>query len=160
MNVCVYVSPNDRQLKRLTLLQIQPHTYLADVMSQIRYTATPEQLLEEVDYCFLDVSGLPVVDEKSKCIGVVSKRDRVKASKGVICDGTLKLPLYCRENICFVSFHGLHMRCFIWPGLIIFHSAHHACLHLDSKNLKMCHKVLEYFETSSSAFVLALKTYP
>ena len=80
LNECVYVSPNDR---RLTLLQIQPHTYLADVMSQIRYTATPDQLLEEVDYCFLDVSGLPVIDEKSKCIGVVSKRDRVKASKGV-----------------------------------------------------------------------------
>ncbi|KAH7289865.1 hypothetical protein KP509_30G021900 [Ceratopteris richardii] len=52
-------------------------------MSEIRYFARPDQLLEEVDSCFLDVSGLPVVDTDSKCIGVFSKKDRAKASKGL-----------------------------------------------------------------------------
>ncbi|KAH7289864.1 hypothetical protein KP509_30G021900 [Ceratopteris richardii] len=61
----------------------RPDSFLADVMSEIRYFARPDQLLEEVDSCFLDVSGLPVVDTDSKCIGVFSKKDRAKASKGL-----------------------------------------------------------------------------
>ncbi|MCO5562825.1 hypothetical protein L7F22_016460 [Adiantum nelumboides] len=63
--------------------ETQPHSYLADVMSSIKYTATPDQLLEEVDQYFLHVSGLPVVNQDYKCIGVLSKKDRAKASKGL-----------------------------------------------------------------------------
>jgi CBS domain-containing protein len=52
-------------------------------MSTIKHTATPDQLLEEVDHCFLTISGLPVINEQLQCIGVLSKKDRAKASKGV-----------------------------------------------------------------------------
>lgn len=63
--------------------ETQPHSFLADVMSSIRYTAMPDQVLEEVDHYFLSVSGLPVVNEDYKCIGVLSKKDRAKAANGL-----------------------------------------------------------------------------
>ncbi|KAI5058571.1 hypothetical protein GOP47_0026741 [Adiantum capillus-veneris] len=63
--------------------ETQPHSYLADVMSSIKFTAMPDQLLEEVDHYFLSVSGLPVVNQDYKCIGVLSKKDKAKASKGL-----------------------------------------------------------------------------
>lgn len=52
-------------------------------MSRIIYTATADQILEEVDHFFLNISGLPVVNKDLKCIGVLSKKDRAKASKGL-----------------------------------------------------------------------------
>eukprot|EP00250_Pteridium_aquilinum_P022673 c25539_g1_i1 orf=221-904(+) len=63
--------------------EAQPHTFLADVMSKKIFTATAEQLLEEVDHFFLNISGLPVINKDLKCIGVLSKKDRAKASKGL-----------------------------------------------------------------------------
>ena len=65
------------------MVQAQPHTFLANIMSNIKHSARPEQLLEEIDHCFLTISGLPVINEELKCIGVISKKDRAKASKGV-----------------------------------------------------------------------------
>ena len=63
--------------------QAQPHTLLAEVMSTKMYFARPDQLLEEVDHFFSTISGLPVVNKDLKCIGVMSKKDRTKAVKGV-----------------------------------------------------------------------------
>ena len=63
--------------------QAQPHTLLAEVMSTKMYFARPDQLLEEVDHIFSTISGLPVVNKDLKCIGVMSKKDRTKAVKGV-----------------------------------------------------------------------------
>ncbi|KAJ7540869.1 hypothetical protein O6H91_10G034600 [Diphasiastrum complanatum] len=63
--------------------ELQPSTYLADVMSKRIYTCSPCDLLESVDHYFIDISGLPVVDENLKCVGVLSKKDKIKASKGL-----------------------------------------------------------------------------
>ncbi|KAH7285000.1 hypothetical protein KP509_33G006900 [Ceratopteris richardii] len=63
--------------------ETEPYTCLADVMSSIEYVATSDQLLEEVDTYFLYVSGLPVINKDNKCIGVLSKKDRAKAAKGL-----------------------------------------------------------------------------
>eukprot|EP00250_Pteridium_aquilinum_P011587 c20174_g1_i1 orf=221-895(+) len=63
--------------------EAQPHSFLADVMSKIRFTAMADQALEEVNDCFLSVSGLPVVNKDYKCIGVLSKKDKAKATKGL-----------------------------------------------------------------------------
>ncbi|XP_024384926.1 ornithine transcarbamylase, chloroplastic [Physcomitrium patens] len=60
--------------------EAQPSTHLADVMSRTIITASPGQSLEEVDRYFSDISGLPVVDNEHKCVGVLSKKDRSKAS--------------------------------------------------------------------------------
>lgn len=76
--------------------QAQPSTHLADVMSKTIYTARPEQSLEEVDHFFADISGLPVVDNEHKCIGVLSKKDRTKVSDvSVVCMAYLTQYLHC-----------------------------------------------------------------
>jgi len=62
----------------ILLLQAQPDTHLADVMSKTITTAFPEQALEEIDHHFSVISGLPVIDSDHKCIGVLSKKDRAK----------------------------------------------------------------------------------
>jgi len=49
-------------------------------MSKTIVTASPEQALEEIDHHFADISGLPVVDSEHRCVGVLSKKDRKKAS--------------------------------------------------------------------------------
>lgn len=61
-------------------LQAQPDTILAEVMSKLMYIAFPDQSLEEVDCHFAEISGLPVVDTDHRCVGVLSKTDRSKAS--------------------------------------------------------------------------------
>lgn len=63
--------------------EAQPEAFLADVMSKAIYIATPDQLLEEINTSFETVTGLPVVDKDLKCIGVISKKDKAKASKGL-----------------------------------------------------------------------------
>lgn len=63
--------------------EAQPSTFLADVMSRTIYTARPDQNLEEIDNYFNQISGLPVIDDKLKCIGVLSKKDKIKASDGL-----------------------------------------------------------------------------
>jgi len=52
-------------------------------MSTPVLVATAEQTLEEVECHFEVVSGLPVVDSSLRCVGVVVKNDRAKASHGV-----------------------------------------------------------------------------
>jgi len=52
-------------------------------MSMRIRAATADQTLEEIDHHFEFVSGLPVVDGELRCIGVVSKKDKTKASNGV-----------------------------------------------------------------------------
>lgn len=49
-------------------------------MSKTIFTASPEQALEEIDHYFADITGVPVVDSDHRCVGVLSKKDRTKAS--------------------------------------------------------------------------------
>lgn len=63
--------------------EAQPSAFLGDVMSRTIRTATAEQLLEDIDYHFASISGLPVTDKDLKCIGVISKKDKAKAPKGL-----------------------------------------------------------------------------
>eukprot|EP00252_Welwitschia_mirabilis_P027854 TRINITY_DN972_c0_g1_i1.p1 TRINITY_DN972_c0_g1~~TRINITY_DN972_c0_g1_i1.p1 ORF type:complete len:224 (+),score=27.65 TRINITY_DN972_c0_g1_i1:94-765(+) len=60
-----------------------PSAFLGDVMSKKVYTARVDQLLEEIEHYFQDFTGLPVIDNNIKCIGVISKKDKQKASKGL-----------------------------------------------------------------------------
>ncbi|KAL2649339.1 hypothetical protein R1flu_017467 [Riccia fluitans] len=62
--------------------EAQPHSILADVMSKKIYTATPEQLLSEVEHYFSDISGLPVINQNLECVGVLSRKDMEKATNG------------------------------------------------------------------------------
>lgn len=55
---------------------------LSETMSTPVLVATAEQTLEEVECHFEAVSGLPVVDSSLRCVGVVVKNDRAKASHG------------------------------------------------------------------------------
>lgn len=55
---------------------------LREAMSTPVLMATAEQTLVEVEGHFQLVSGLPVVDSARRCIGVVVKSDRVRASHG------------------------------------------------------------------------------
>ncbi|XP_038974354.1 uncharacterized protein LOC103723298 isoform X1 [Phoenix dactylifera] len=64
--------------------QMKPTALLGEVMSTQIRTATADQTLEEIDHHFEVVSGLPVIDAELKCIGVVSKQDRAKASHGFL----------------------------------------------------------------------------
>jgi predicted transcriptional regulator len=52
-------------------------------MSTPVLVATADQTLEEVECHFEAVSGLPVVDSSLRCVGVVVKNDRARASHGV-----------------------------------------------------------------------------
>ncbi|EFJ34033.1 hypothetical protein SELMODRAFT_37850, partial [Selaginella moellendorffii] len=63
--------------------EAQPSTLLADVMSGLRFSAAQDDLLEAIEHCFDEVSGVPVLDEERKCIGVVSRKDRDKATNGL-----------------------------------------------------------------------------
>eukprot|EP00250_Pteridium_aquilinum_P008758 c18189_g1_i2 orf=168-875(+) len=63
--------------------EAQPSTFLADVMSKTIYTARPDQRLEEIDHFFSKISGLPVINANLECIGVLSKKDKAKASNGL-----------------------------------------------------------------------------
>ncbi|KAJ1701924.1 hypothetical protein LUZ63_001703 [Rhynchospora breviuscula] len=60
--------------------KMSPASVLKDVMSRPVLVARAEQRLEEIDQHFKVISGLPVVDADSKCIGVISKKDKAKAS--------------------------------------------------------------------------------
>jgi CBS-domain-containing membrane protein len=65
--------------------QMSPTAKLWDVMSRPVQVARPGQRLAEVDAFFAaqQYSGLPVVDEEGRCVGVVSKKDMAKAPNGV-----------------------------------------------------------------------------
>ncbi|XP_062221542.1 uncharacterized protein LOC133920917 [Phragmites australis] len=55
---------------------------LLEAMSAPVLVATAEQTLEEVECHFEAVSGFPVVDSSLRCVGVVVKNDRARASHG------------------------------------------------------------------------------
>ncbi|XP_042454217.1 uncharacterized protein LOC122038505 [Zingiber officinale] len=63
--------------------KMKPTATLATVMSTPVRMARPEQTLEEIDHNFEFVSGLPVIDEQLRCIGVISKKDKSRASNGL-----------------------------------------------------------------------------
>ncbi|WOK94909.1 hypothetical protein Cni_G03614 [Canna indica] len=67
---------------QITIHKVRPSSLLGEVMSTAIRTVTMGQTLEEVDHHFEVVSGLPVVDEEFKCIGIISRNDRTKASLG------------------------------------------------------------------------------
>ncbi|KAH9326564.1 hypothetical protein KI387_006742 [Taxus chinensis] len=62
--------------------EAQPSTLLAEVMSEQVYTASPHQSLRDINHHFAIVSGLPIVNEEMKCVGVLSRKDAAKASNG------------------------------------------------------------------------------
>uniref|UniRef100_A0A0A9DMK9 CBS domain-containing protein n=1 Tax=Arundo donax TaxID=35708 RepID=A0A0A9DMK9_ARUDO len=63
--------------------KMSPTAKLGDVMSRPVQVATPGQRLAEIDGFFVAQSGLPVVDDEGRCIGVVSKKDKAKATNGL-----------------------------------------------------------------------------
>uniref|UniRef100_A0A453A8M8 CBS domain-containing protein n=1 Tax=Aegilops tauschii subsp. strangulata TaxID=200361 RepID=A0A453A8M8_AEGTS len=62
---------------------MSPTAKLGEVMSRPVEVATPDQRLAEIDALFATQSGLPVVDGEGRCIGVVSKKDKARASNGL-----------------------------------------------------------------------------
>ncbi|XP_072968497.1 uncharacterized protein [Typha angustifolia] len=56
---------------------------LGEAMSSPVRTATAGQTLEEIEHLFEVVSGIPVVDNKMRCVGVLSRTDRARASQGL-----------------------------------------------------------------------------
>lgn len=52
-------------------------------MSRPVQVAMADQKLAEIDALFATQSGMPVLDDEGRCIGVVSKKDKDKASNGV-----------------------------------------------------------------------------
>ncbi|KAF5194430.1 hypothetical protein FRX31_015984 [Thalictrum thalictroides] len=63
--------------------KMEPSAFLGEVMSTTIRTATSDQTLEEIDYHFEMVSGLPVINDDFVCIGVISKKDKQRASNGL-----------------------------------------------------------------------------
>ncbi|VAH24420.1 unnamed protein product [Triticum turgidum subsp. durum] len=63
--------------------KVRPTAKLGEVMSRPVEVATPDQKLAEIDALFATQSGLPVVDGEGRCIGVVSKKDKARASNGL-----------------------------------------------------------------------------
>ena len=81
---------------------MSPTAKLGEVMSRPVEVATPDQKLAEIDALFATQSGLPVVDGEGRCIGVVSKKDKAKASNGA--SAILHLPnLYCNLQLLAVA---------------------------------------------------------
>ncbi|XP_020112792.1 uncharacterized protein LOC109727203 isoform X2 [Ananas comosus] len=56
---------------------------LSSVMSSPVWTAKAEQTLEEINHHFDCISGIPVVDGELQCVGIISKKDKAKASNGL-----------------------------------------------------------------------------
>lgn len=65
------------------IVKVGPCMMLGEVMSTSLMTAMADQSLEEIDGHFGLVSGLPVVDDEFRCVGVIAKSDRAKASFGL-----------------------------------------------------------------------------
>lgn len=63
--------------------KMSPTARLGDVMSRPVQVAMADQKLAEIDALFATQSGMPVLDDEGRCIGVVSKKDKDKASNGL-----------------------------------------------------------------------------
>ncbi|XP_074570615.1 uncharacterized protein LOC141827300 [Curcuma longa] len=66
----------------VTVDKVQQPWLLGEVMSKTISTTMADQKLDEVNHHFDVISGLPVVDDQLRCIGVISKSDIAKASQG------------------------------------------------------------------------------
>ncbi|XP_062225149.1 uncharacterized protein LOC133923881 [Phragmites australis] len=77
-DLCAYL-----ESQIVTSDQMSPTAKLGDVMSRPVQVAAPGQRLAEVDAFFVAQSGLPVVDDEGRCVGVVSKKDKAKAPNGL-----------------------------------------------------------------------------
>uniref|UniRef100_A0A0D9W204 CBS domain-containing protein n=1 Tax=Leersia perrieri TaxID=77586 RepID=A0A0D9W204_9ORYZ len=67
----------------VTTDQMSPTAKLGDVMSRPVQVAMADQRLADIDAFFAAQSGLPVLDEDGRCVGVVSKKDKAKACNGL-----------------------------------------------------------------------------
>ncbi|XP_015691729.2 A-adding tRNA nucleotidyltransferase-like [Oryza brachyantha] len=67
----------------VTTDKMSPTAKLGDVMSRPVQVAMADQRLADVDAFFAAQSGMPVLDDEGRCIGVVSKKDKAKASNGL-----------------------------------------------------------------------------
>ncbi|BAF14015.1 uncharacterized protein [Oryza sativa Japonica Group] len=67
----------------VTTDQMSPTAKLGEVMSRLVQVAMADQRLADIDAFFAAQSGLPVLDEEGRCIGVISKKDKAKASNGL-----------------------------------------------------------------------------
>uniref|UniRef100_A0ACD5UXE5 Uncharacterized protein n=1 Tax=Avena sativa TaxID=4498 RepID=A0ACD5UXE5_AVESA len=63
--------------------KMSPTAKLGEVMSRPVEVAMADQKLAEIDALFATHSGLPVLDGEGRCIGVVSKKDKARASNGL-----------------------------------------------------------------------------
>ncbi|XP_029123552.1 uncharacterized protein [Elaeis guineensis] len=82
--------------------KLWPSSLLGEVMSTPLRVAMADQMLEEIDHHFELVSGLPVVDSELRCVGMVSKNDRARASNGKL------LPVSFQKHL--ISFEFKLMR--------------------------------------------------
>lgn len=76
---------------------IQPTYVLSDVMSTEVVTVKPEDSLAEIKAKFDNVSGLPVVNEEGKCIGVISKKDAEKGG-ATVADAFSTPPVVAKKD--------------------------------------------------------------
>ncbi|CAM0954751.1 unnamed protein product [Alopecurus aequalis] len=63
--------------------KMSPTAKLGEVMSRPVEVAMADQRLAEIDDLFATQSGLPVLDDEGRCVGVVSKKDKARASNGL-----------------------------------------------------------------------------
>ncbi|CAM0908341.1 unnamed protein product [Alopecurus aequalis] len=63
--------------------KMSPTAKLGEVMSRPVEVAMADQRLAEIDALFATQSGLPVLDDEGRCIGVVSKKDKARAANGL-----------------------------------------------------------------------------
>jgi len=77
-----YLQSQQQQQQQPAHAGDQRGALLREAMSTPVLMATAEQTLEEVEGHFQAVSGLPVIDSARRCVGVVVKSDRVRATHG------------------------------------------------------------------------------
>ena len=79
----------------------KPETSLKDAMSTATFMAKPEQSLAELDAAFQVVTGVPVVNKRGECVGVVSKKDLAKGGSKV--SEVMSAPAKCIRDTKLVA---------------------------------------------------------
>jgi hypothetical protein len=88
---------------------MSPTAKLSEVMSRPVEVAMADQKLAEIDALFATQSGLPVLDGEGRCIGVVSKKDKAKASNGA--SASVSILFFCMSPItCNCNYPSNRMR--------------------------------------------------
>jgi CBS domain-containing protein len=76
----------------------QPSDVLADIMSTTVRTARATDKVSDISSHFGEISGLPVVDDQQKVIGVVSKKDLEKSSNpNALVKDIMTTPVYTAQ---------------------------------------------------------------